>query len=122
MRNDAAKRCAFVHGDIGQHLPVEFDPGQLQAVHERAIGHPFGADSGVDALNPQGTEAALLHLAIAIGVLSGLFDGLTGDADRVLTTAIIALRRFENPLVLCAGGYTPFYACQFLNLLAQPRP
>jgi hypothetical protein len=24
--------------------------------------------------------------------------------------------------VLCAGGYTPFDACHFLNLLAQPRP
>src|SRR3546814_20441245 len=60
---------------------------------------------------PERAEAALLHLAVAIGVLPGLLHRLTGDADRVLATAVIALRLFQDILVLGAGGYTPFDAC-----------
>src|SRR5204862_165301 len=60
-------------------------------------------------------EAPLLHLAIAIGILPGLFDGLAGDADRVLAAAVIALRILEDPLVLGAGGYTPFDSCHVLS-------
>jgi len=81
-----------MHGKIGQNLPVEFNPCQLQPVHEYAVGHTLGANRCVNALNPQSAEAALLNLAIAIGILSGFFDSLTGDTDRVLATAIIALR------------------------------
>jgi hypothetical protein len=67
-------------------------------VHELAVGEAFGRDRGVDALDPEAPEAALLNLAVAIGVLPGLFDGLAGDADRVLATAVIALRLFQNLL------------------------
>src|SRR3546814_6593034 len=49
---------------------------------------------------PERAEAALLHLAVAIGVLPGLLHRLTGDADRVLATAVIALRLFQDILVL----------------------
>ena len=66
-------------------------PGELGAVHELRISQAFGADRGVDPLDPQGAEAALLHLAVAVGVLAGLLDRLAGDADGVLAAAAIAL-------------------------------
>src|SRR5690348_12125736 len=100
-----------MHRDVGQDLAVEVDARELQRVDELAVGQSLGANRGVDALDPQGAEAPLLHLAVAIGVLPGLFDGLAGDADRVLAAAVIALRRFQDPLMLGAGGYTPFDAC-----------
>jgi hypothetical protein len=71
-------------------------------VDELAIGQSLGANRRVDALDPQGAEAPLLHLAVAIGILPGLFDGLAGDADGVLAAAIIALRIVQDPLVLGA--------------------
>src|SRR5438552_4023224 len=93
---------------------------------ELAVGQPLGAHRGVDALDPQGAEAALLHLAVAVGVLPGLLDCLAGDADRVLAAAVIALRLLEYALVLGAGGYTPFDACHLVGLLTLgrtgPRP
>jgi hypothetical protein len=98
------KAAAFVHRDVGHDLAVQFDPGQLHAVHEFAVGQAFDADSRVDALDPQATEGALLNLAVAISILAGLFDGLTGDANRILATAIIALGLFQNILVLGARG------------------
>src|SRR3546814_4615404 len=88
-----------------------FDTRKLQTVHELAIGQAFHAYGGVDALNPERTEAALLYLAIAIGVLASLFDCLPRDADGVLAAAIIALSLIQDILVLGAGGNTPFDAC-----------
>ena len=43
---------------------------------ELRIGQAFRADGSVDALDPQGAEGPLLNLAVAIGVLASLFDGL----------------------------------------------
>src|SRR5690348_3133897 len=115
-----------MHRDVGEHLAVERDAGEVQRMDELAIGQSLGANRGVDSLDPQSAEAPLLHLAVAIGVLPGLLDGLTGDADGVLAAAVIALRIFQDPLVLGAGGYTAFDACHGPLLLISgrrgPRP
>src|SRR5918994_1047843 len=37
---ESAEGVGVAHGDVGQDLAVDLDPGQLQAVHERAVGHP----------------------------------------------------------------------------------
>src|SRR3546814_16793954 len=88
-----------------------------------ALPISFLAYGGVDALNPERTEAALLYLAIAIGVLASLFDCLPRDADGVLAAAIIALRLIQDILVLGAGGNTPFDACHVsLPSLSYFRP
>src|SRR3546814_10370292 len=59
----------------------------------------------------EGAERPLLHLAVAIGVLAGLLDGLAGDADRVLAAAIIALRLIQQPFMLGARGRAALDAC-----------
>ena len=105
-----------MHRDVREHLAVERDPGEFQRVNELAIGQSLGADRSVDALDPQRAEVAFLNLAVAIGVLPGLLDSLAGNPDRVLATAVLALRGIEDPLVLGAGGYTPFDACHVLGL------
>ena len=87
MRDNRCEDRALVHGEIGHRLAVQFDPGKLGAVDELRIGQAFFANGSVDALDPQGAEAALLDLAIAIGILPSLFNGLAGDADGVLATA-----------------------------------
>src|SRR6187431_237191 len=74
LLDDSSERAALVHREIGHDLPVEFDTGQLGAVDELRIAQPLGAHRGVDSLDPQRAEAALLHLAVAIGVLAGLLD------------------------------------------------
>src|SRR3954467_4059264 len=119
LRDDAAERRALVHGDVGQDLAVQVDAGELQPVHELAVGQALGPNRGVDALDPQRPERALLHLAVAIGVLTGLLDGLLGDADRVLATAVIALRLLQDPLVAGLGGGPALDACHGGSSLLQ---
>src|SRR5688500_17585385 len=105
LLDDRAERGALVHRQVGHDFPVKLDPGELGAVHELGIAEAFGAHRRVDPLDPQRAEAALLHLAVAVGVLPGLLDRLAGDADGVLAASAIALGLLEDPLVLGARGY-----------------
>lgn len=73
--DDRREGFALVHRDVGRDLPVQFDACQLAPVHELRIGQTLGADTGVDTLDPQTTEGPLLNLAVAIRILTSLFDG-----------------------------------------------
>src|SRR3546814_579262 len=117
LGDDCLERFRLVHSDIGQHLAVQFDAGQLQAMHELAVGQTFHADGGVDALDPERAEVPLLNLAVAISVLPRLLHRLFGDADRVLAAAVIALGGLARPLVTGVRGYTTFDACHLSVLL-----
>ena len=70
----------------------------------------FKTDGGVDALDPERAEGPLLALAVAEGVLAGLFDRGLGGADRVLAAAVITLGGLVDFLVLGVGGHTAFDA------------
>src|SRR3712207_1419483 len=56
----ASERLGIAHGDVGQHLAVDLDLGQLQPVHELAVRHAVLTRGGVDARDPQAAEVTLL--------------------------------------------------------------
>src|SRR5919112_4261867 len=62
----SAERLGVAHGDVGQHLAVELDAGQLEAVDERAVAQAILARGGVDAHDPQAAEVALAVAAVAV--------------------------------------------------------
>src|SRR3712207_6576015 len=68
------------------------------------------ADSGVEALDPQSAEGALLVATVTRRILHALLDRLLGNADRILAAAVEALGCLENLLVLGVGGNAPFDA------------
>src|SRR5262249_9658429 len=100
-----------LHRQVGQDLAVDLDPGLAETVDKSAVGEAVLAHRGVDALDPEGAEGALLALAVAVGVLHRLLDRLLGDPDRVLAPAVVALGGFQHLLVLGMGGDAALYAC-----------
>src|SRR5438445_10604873 len=70
-------------GEIRQHLAVHRDARLREAVDEDAVGHAERTNRGVDALNPERAEGALLALAVAEGILPGLLDRGLGGATGV---------------------------------------
>src|SRR5690242_19700702 len=104
------KHRRLVDREIRQHLAVDHDARFGKAVNKSAIGEAERAHRGVQPLDLQRAEGALLALAIAEGVLPGLFDGLLGGADGVLAAAIITLGGLEDFLVLGVRGHTAFDA------------
>src|ERR1700759_3115784 len=100
----------FVDGEVRQHLAVDRDARLGEAVDKDAVGHAERTDRGIEALDPQRAEGALLALAIAEGVLPGLVDGGLGGADGVLAAAVKALGGLVDFLVLGVRGHTAFDA------------
>src|SRR3954462_8081489 len=73
-----SERLGVADGDVREHLAVELDAGDLQAVHELAVRHALLAGGRGDADDPQAAEVALLVAPVAIRVGVGLEQRLLG--------------------------------------------
>ncbi len=72
------------------------------------------AHGGIDALDPERAEIALLDATVARCVLHRAVDGGLCGPDRVLAAAAEALGCVENLLVLGVGGDAPFHTCHVM--------
>src|SRR6195952_1804103 len=104
--SDRLERRRLVDGEIRQNLAIHRDARLREAVDEDAVGHPERAHRGIEALDPQRAERALLALAVAEGVLPGLLDRGLGGADGVLAAARKTLGGLVDFLVLGVRGHT----------------
>src|ERR1700731_4831746 len=104
------ERRRFVDGEIRQHLAVDRDARLGKAVDKDAVGHAERTHRGIEALDPQRAEGALLALAVAEGVLPGLLYRRLGGADGVLAAAVKTLGGLVDFLVLGVRGHTAFDA------------
>src|SRR5690606_20909490 len=75
------------------------------------IGQAFFAHRSVETLDPKRAEAALLGLAVAIGVEAGLLHRRVRSAEGVLAAAVIAFRLLQNFLVTGMSGDAALNAC-----------
>src|SRR4029077_12960537 len=111
LADDGLEGRRLGDGEVGKHLAVDGDAGLAQAGDEAAVIEPERAHRGVEALDPQCAERALLPLAVAEGILVRLLHRLLGDADGVLAPAVIALGGLEYLLVLGMGCDAALDAC-----------
>src|SRR5450631_4146022 len=107
---DRLERRRLVDGEVRQHLAVHGDARLGKAVDKDAVGQAERTYRGIEALDPQRAEGALLALAIAEGVLRGLLDRGFRGADGVLAAAAKTLGEFVDFLVLGVRGHTAFDA------------
>src|SRR5258708_15411001 len=77
------------------------------------------ARRGVDALDPQAAERALLVAPVAVGILQALLDLLDGDAERQTGAAAVALGELEDLLVTSVCRHAPLDACHGLPLVRK---
>ena len=108
--SDRLERHWFGDGEIRQHLAVDGNTGLGETVDEDAVGHAERTDRGVDALDPERAEGALLALAVAERILAGLVDRGLGGANGVLAAAGKTLGGLVDFLVLGVRGHTAFNA------------
>src|SRR5262249_40624844 len=121
---EALERFRLVHGGVGHHLAVKLDAGLGEPGDEARIGQGMQTHRRIDALDPERAIIALLLLAPDIGELPGALDCGIRRAERVLATAVIALRLLQDFLVTRMRGHATFYASHCStpsNLLLRVR-
>src|SRR4051794_39185105 len=97
---ESGERLGVADGDVGEHLAVELDPGELQPVHELAVVQAVLARGGVDARDPQPAEVALAVAAVAVRVRVRLHDRFLGALVVAVRLAAEALRALERRAAL----------------------
>src|SRR5439155_18797813 len=84
------------HGEIGQDLAVDLDPGPPQAVHQAAVGQVMQPRGRVDARDPEAPEVALFATAVAVGVLLSPLDGLFGGLPELAAPDKVAFGELHD--------------------------
>src|SRR3954470_18406285 len=105
------ERRRLLAGKIGQDLAVDLDAGLLDAVHELRVGETVLTHAGIDALDPQAAEIALLGAAVAIRILQALLDLFDRDPVIGAGAADIALGHVDDFLVTGVRSDAPLGAC-----------
>ena len=88
-----------MHGNVREHLAVDFNAGLHQAVDDAAVRQPVQACRRIDAGDPQCAELALVGAAVAEGILARLDDRLLGGAIGLAACVVVALRLLQYFLV-----------------------
>ena len=103
--NDRLETFGIIESDLGQCLAVQVDVGLLQTVHEYAVAGAIEAAGGIDPLDPQGAEIALLQFTAIIGVREAFLNAVLGNGVNVLAAAEAAFGHIKDLLPPCAACY-----------------
>src|SRR5262249_56135806 len=93
---DGGECLRIGHGDVGERLAVELDPGLLHPSHEAPVPEPMLARCRVDPDDPQRPERALPCFAVAVRVDERVLDLLLREAVAGLLAPVVALRLVED--------------------------
>ena len=66
--DDCFERLWVVHSEVGENLAVETDVLLRELAHKLRVRDAVLTGSGVDSLDPEGTEVTLLGLAVTVSV------------------------------------------------------
>src|ERR1700674_1677741 len=105
-----AEGLRIANRQIRQHLAIDVDAGQLEAVHELVVGHPLAARRRVDPGDPELAHVARACPPVAIGVLERMHHCLVGRPEERPVRHPEALGEVEDLLVTPAGGNAALYA------------
>lgn len=99
--NDSLESGGVVECEIGEDLAVDFDSGLMKQTHEFRVAQVVLTGSGVDALNPEGTEVAFFVLTVTVGVGKTFLPSILGDGPHITAAAKVAAGKFENFFTTC---------------------
>ena len=95
----------MIHSEVGKHLAVEFYVVLVKFAHKDGIRDAVDAATGVDTVDPQRTELALLVLSVTVSVGLTFLPFVLGDGPYVFTSAPITLGAVEDFLSAGSGSH-----------------
>ena len=102
--HDGLEGIVVVHGEVGEGLAVDGDACLVDGTHQLAVRHAFHAGSGVDTLNPESAEIALLGPSVTVSVGKTFLIGVLCNGPDVLSGEEITAGSLENLLAARPGG------------------
>ena len=102
LLNDGLESLWVVDGEVGENLTVNLDASLVESTHQNRVAHTLETCSGIDTLNPQSAESALLVAAVTISVCETLLPGILGYGPNILAGTIVAASKLQNSLSLCS--------------------
>ena len=103
--DDRFERLRVVHGEVGENLAVQTDVLLRELAHELGIGDTVLTGGGVDPLDPEGAEVALLGLAVTVGISQTLLISVLCYGPDIPSGEEISAGSLENLLAASPGGY-----------------
>ena len=103
LLNDSLEGFGVVEREVGEDLAVDFDAALVDEAHELGVGEVLDAGGGVDTLNPERTEVALLVLAVTVSIGQTLFPCVLGNGPDITAAAEVAAGELEDFFATCAG-------------------
>ena len=102
--DNGGEGLGIVHSEVGKHLAVELDVVLVKFAHKDGIRNTVDATTGVDTVNPQRAELALLVLTVTVSVGLTFLPFVLGNGPYVFTSAPITFGAVEDFLSACPGG------------------
>src|SRR2546426_3712346 len=104
------ERLAVLHGQIGEHLAVHFDPCPAQPEDQAAIGEPVRARRRIDARDPQLAELPLPGAPVRVRLGQRTLHRLVGQFEPAALLAPVPTGQPQHLSVPAANPYSPFDA------------
>ena len=82
---DSFERLGVVHREVGEDFAVQADVLLRKLTHELGVGDAVLTAGGVDPLDPEGAEIALLGPAVAIGIGESFLVGVLRYGPDILS-------------------------------------
>ena len=103
--DDCLESLRIVHGEVGKDLAVQADVLLCKLAHKLGIGDTVLTGGGVDPLDPEGAEVALLGLAVTVSIGQTLLISVLCYGPDILSGEEISAGSLENLLAASPGGY-----------------
>ena len=100
--DNGGEGLGIVHSEVGKHLAVELDVVLVKFAHKDGVRDAVDAATGVDTVDPQRTELALLVLTVTVSVGLTFFPFILGNGPYIFTSAPITLGAVEDFLSACS--------------------
>lgn len=86
----------LVHGQMCQRLAVDVQTFLVDLAHQYRVAHAVLARSGIDPLDPKGTERTLARLSVTVLILKALLNGILRYRPYVLSASEVAFGLLQD--------------------------
>ena len=112
--NESCESFLVGYCDFSEHLTVEVNTSNLEAVHELGVVHTVNLSLSGDTSDPQSAEFSLLLLTADVCVVAGLHNGLLSHLEVLGLGTPVTLGSLQYLISSLARHHCALNSCHFI--------